>query len=232
MREATGSSSWMNELDPDHDRIDEAVLALLLLGLHDRARVWKGHDWDALARLFQKGYITDPARRAKSVVLTDLGLREARRFFTTLFTQAPEPVKPAPAFDPTRFNFVLLEDFRLPPNIVVYEYKNHAAVDSRKDFLRLNLYLALDGAYATIWFGLLEPMFAAAALASADRPREYDFAGYSEDLFRGYIDSDEAAEHIFKALRVPGSVRYALPQVLSIDADNNLKCDFIDVAVQ
>jgi hypothetical protein len=69
----------------DHDKIDEAVLALLLLGRHDVMRVWKGHDWDALDRLHEKGYISDPARKAKSVVLTDEGLREAERLFNKLF---------------------------------------------------------------------------------------------------------------------------------------------------
>ena len=70
----------------DVDKIDEAVLALLLLGRHDEMRVWKGHDWDALDRLYQKGYISNPASRAKSVVLTDEGLREAERLFKRLFT--------------------------------------------------------------------------------------------------------------------------------------------------
>ena len=32
----------------DTDRIDEAVLALLYLGLHDDSRAWKGFDWDAM----------------------------------------------------------------------------------------------------------------------------------------------------------------------------------------
>ena len=35
----------------DTDRIDEAVLALLYLGLHDDSRAWKGFDWDAMNRL-------------------------------------------------------------------------------------------------------------------------------------------------------------------------------------
>ena len=43
----------MTTIDPD--KIDEAVLALLLLGRHDEMRVWKGHDWKALDRLHQKG---------------------------------------------------------------------------------------------------------------------------------------------------------------------------------
>ena len=74
----------MSTTDPD--KIDEAVLALLLLGRHDEMRVWKGHDWNALDRLHKKGYISNPASRAKSVVLTEGGLREAERLFKRLFT--------------------------------------------------------------------------------------------------------------------------------------------------
>jgi hypothetical protein len=35
----------------DTDRIDDTVLALLLLGLHDGMRAWKGLDWDTMDRL-------------------------------------------------------------------------------------------------------------------------------------------------------------------------------------
>ena len=70
----------------DLDKIDEAVLALLLLGRHDEMRLWKSHDWSALDRLHQKGYISNPASRARSVVLTDEGLPEAERLFKRLFT--------------------------------------------------------------------------------------------------------------------------------------------------
>lgn len=42
------------------NKIDEMVLALLYLTLHDENRAWKGHDWDALDRLHAKGYIVDP----------------------------------------------------------------------------------------------------------------------------------------------------------------------------
>ena len=44
----------------DTDRIDEAVLALLYLGLHDDSRAWKGFDWDAMNRLHEKGMIENP----------------------------------------------------------------------------------------------------------------------------------------------------------------------------
>ena len=33
-------------MDIDTDKIDEALLALLYLTLHDRSRVWKGHNSD------------------------------------------------------------------------------------------------------------------------------------------------------------------------------------------
>ena len=73
----------------DTDKIDEAVLALLYLTLHDGFRAWKGHDWDALDRLYQKGMIDNPVGKAKSVVLTDEGLSESRRLFRKLFERPP-----------------------------------------------------------------------------------------------------------------------------------------------
>lgn len=36
-------------MEIDNDRIDEAILALLYLGLHDKVRIWKSFDWDAMA---------------------------------------------------------------------------------------------------------------------------------------------------------------------------------------
>ena len=42
------------------DRIDDCVLALLLLGRHDDQRVWKSFDWAAMERLHEKGLISDP----------------------------------------------------------------------------------------------------------------------------------------------------------------------------
>jgi hypothetical protein len=118
----------------------------------------------------------------------------------------------------------------------VYEYKNHPAVDGTKDFLRLNLYLSLDGTYITIWHGLLEPLFAErefteGRLASVARPSDMDFIrSYNEDLFRGYIDSAETAQHIFKALRVGPGGRYILPEMLSGGRDNTLTCSLMQKA--
>ena len=72
-------------MDHDTDKIDDAVLALAYLTLHDGARVWKSFDWDALNRLHTKGYISNPVSKAKSVVLTEEGLKEAERLCEKLF---------------------------------------------------------------------------------------------------------------------------------------------------
>jgi hypothetical protein len=70
----------------DKDKIDDAVLALLYLGLHDRYRAWKGFDWDAMNRLYEKSFISDPVGKAKSVVFTDEGLRRSEELFRKMFT--------------------------------------------------------------------------------------------------------------------------------------------------
>ena len=67
------------------DRIDDCVLALLLLGRHDCQRVWKSFDWATIDRLHEKGLISDPVGRAKSVVMTDEGLEKAEQLFRELF---------------------------------------------------------------------------------------------------------------------------------------------------
>jgi Domain of unknown function (DUF6429) len=62
----------------DYDKIDDMVLALMCLTLHDQAygtaRAWKGVDWDVLDRLDEKGWILAPTNKAKAVVLTEAGL--------------------------------------------------------------------------------------------------------------------------------------------------------------
>lgn len=70
----------------DEDKIDESVLALLYLTLHDGSRAWKSFDWDAMNRLYEKGLIGNPVGKAKSVVFTEEGLKESERLFQKLFT--------------------------------------------------------------------------------------------------------------------------------------------------
>jgi hypothetical protein len=69
----------------DTEKIDRAVLALLYLGLHEEWRAWKGFDWDAMNRLHEKGYISDPVGKAKSVLFTEDGLDKAKRLLSELF---------------------------------------------------------------------------------------------------------------------------------------------------
>ena len=74
-------------MDIDTHKIDEAVLALLYLTLHEGSRAWKGFDWEAMNRLHEKGFISNPVGKAKSVVLTERGLRESERSFHKLFAK-------------------------------------------------------------------------------------------------------------------------------------------------
>ncbi|MHA6853642.1 DUF6429 family protein [Ralstonia pseudosolanacearum] len=69
----------------DTAAIDDAVLALLYLTLHDHNRAWKSFDWDTLNRLHERGLIGDPINKAKSVILTEEGLRESERLFQQRF---------------------------------------------------------------------------------------------------------------------------------------------------
>jgi hypothetical protein len=73
--------------DIDTDRIDEAVLALLYLGLHEDGRAWKSFDWDAMDRLHAKGFISNPASKAKSLVFSEDGERRAKELFHKLFAR-------------------------------------------------------------------------------------------------------------------------------------------------
>ena len=72
-------------MDYDTDKIDEMVLALLWLTEHENGRAWKGHDWDAMNRLYDKGYISDPKSKAKSVVFTERGAKHAEELFKRHF---------------------------------------------------------------------------------------------------------------------------------------------------
>lgn len=71
--------------DYDEDKVDKMVLALMYLTLHDEYRAWKGFDWDALNRLYEKGLIDNPRGKAKSVVLTNEGLARSEALFKQHF---------------------------------------------------------------------------------------------------------------------------------------------------
>jgi len=67
-------------MDIDQDKVDQTVLALLLLGRHEGHRTWKAFDWEVMDRLHEKGYISDPVGKAKSDPMTFL-LHTSRAIF-------------------------------------------------------------------------------------------------------------------------------------------------------
>ena len=72
----------------DHAKVDDTTLALLWLTMHRDefgARAWKGFDWDTLDRLYEKGFISNPKGKAKSVAFTEEGEERAERLFQELF---------------------------------------------------------------------------------------------------------------------------------------------------
>ena len=76
--------TYKSAMDYNEDKVDEMVLALLHLTSsrsHGIVRAWKGHDWYALDRLHQKGLISDPKSKSKSVVLSDDGALKAQELF-------------------------------------------------------------------------------------------------------------------------------------------------------
>jgi hypothetical protein len=77
-------------MEYNKDRVDEAVLALLYLNIIEDeygARVWKSFDWDAMDRLYEKGYISDPKSKAKSVFISEEGIKRAEELFRYFFVE-------------------------------------------------------------------------------------------------------------------------------------------------
>jgi len=75
-------------IDYDEEKLDEVVLALLhLTSFTERGitRAWKGHDWDVLNRLCEKGLISDPKSKSKSVVLSEEAAKESAKLFRKYF---------------------------------------------------------------------------------------------------------------------------------------------------
>jgi len=74
-------------MEIDYDKIDDYTVALLyLVTSQDKhgARAWKSFDWETMNRLHQKGYISDPKSKAKSVAVSEEGLARARELFEQL----------------------------------------------------------------------------------------------------------------------------------------------------
>ena len=82
-------------MEYDEAKVDDAVLALMYLAIHDNQRAWKAFDWDAMDCLHNKGFICDPKNKAKSVVLTEEGLARSAQLFKHLFGKQGEHAKEA-----------------------------------------------------------------------------------------------------------------------------------------
>jgi hypothetical protein len=77
-------------MEYDNDKIDEMVLALLYLtSFYQKVviRAWKSHDWDALDRLYGKGYISDPKSKAKSIAFSEEGFKLSEELFKKHFAK-------------------------------------------------------------------------------------------------------------------------------------------------
>lgn len=75
-------------MEYDKDKVDEMALALLYLTTFKDEfgfRAWKGMDWDVLDRLHEKGYISSPKSKAKSVALSEEGAILSEQLFKKHF---------------------------------------------------------------------------------------------------------------------------------------------------
>jgi len=77
-------------MEYNKDKVDEFTLALLYLVTHERreglgARAWKGFDWDTMDRLHEKGYISNPVGKAKSIYMDEEGFKKAEALFKKFF---------------------------------------------------------------------------------------------------------------------------------------------------
>lgn len=75
-------------MDYDPSKVDDVVLALLYLNVSAAGRAWKGIDWDSLDRLHERGLISNPKSKVKSVELTGEGERLAEEAFRRHFGKA------------------------------------------------------------------------------------------------------------------------------------------------
>ncbi len=81
----------------DEDKVDDCTLALLYLVAHGReegygARAWKGFDWDTLNRLHNKGYLSNPVGKTKSVAMTEQGFLQAKSLFEKHFMNKTDTI--------------------------------------------------------------------------------------------------------------------------------------------
>jgi Domain of unknown function (DUF6429) len=76
-------------MDLNDEKLEQTVLALLYLNTVDdksgEKRAWKALPWEVMNHLHEKGYISDPATKNKSVSLSEEGARLSRELCEKLF---------------------------------------------------------------------------------------------------------------------------------------------------
>ena len=75
-------------MDIDGDKLEQTVLALLYLNSFQKGtgrRAWKGFPWTVMDALHDKGYISNPATKNKSVWLSEEGAKLSEELFERLF---------------------------------------------------------------------------------------------------------------------------------------------------
>ena len=75
-------------MEYNKDKVDEATLALMwLVTQTDKtgSHAWKSFEWDTLDRLHEKGLISDPKSKAKSVALSVEAEKLSEALFKRMF---------------------------------------------------------------------------------------------------------------------------------------------------
>ena len=75
-------------METETDKLEQVVLALLHLNSFKEGegrRAWKGFPWEIMNSLHEKGYVSDPVNKNKSVWLTETGAKLSEELFERLF---------------------------------------------------------------------------------------------------------------------------------------------------
>lgn len=72
-------------MDYDVDKLDEAILAILYINFQETGSAWKTIPWGSMNCLHEKGLISNPISKAKSVSLTQEALEKAENFIARIF---------------------------------------------------------------------------------------------------------------------------------------------------
>ena len=75
-------------MDIDGKKLEQVVLALLYLTSFEEGngrRAWKGFPWSVMDQLHEKGYISNPATKNKSVWLSEEGEKLSKELFEKSF---------------------------------------------------------------------------------------------------------------------------------------------------